>query len=235
MSDQPRLLVIEDEKAIRAFLQAGLVGHGFRLEEATTGETGLSLTASLQPEVVLLDLGLPDLDGLTVIERIRSWSKVPIIVLSARDQEGDKIKALEMGADDYLTKPFGMGELLARIRVALRHRDQSQTQSLPPVFQSHHLTVNFASHLVEVAGQVVHLTPIEFKLLSVLIHHQGKLLTHGFLLEAVWGLHNLDQSHYVRIYMANLRKKLELDPANPRFIQTEIGIGYRFLSDEISG
>lgn len=140
-----------------------------------------------------------------------------------------------MGADDYLTKPFGLGELLARIRVALRHRDQVQAQNQPPVFQSHQLTVNFVSHLVEVAGQIVHLTPIEFKLLGVLIHHQGKLLTHAFLLTEVWGLHSLDQSHYVRIYMANLRKKIEPDPANPRFIQTEIGIGYRFLPDDGAG
>ena len=221
------VLLIEDEPQMRRFLKITLQGHGYRLLEAQSGQEGLTEVATRNPEIVLLDLGLPDIDGLEVTKRIREWSRVPIIVLSARDQEDDRIRALDAGADDYLTKPFGAGELLARIRVALRHVSLQQTGGEEPVFILANLKVDFSKRQVFREGTEVHVTPIEYKLLAALIRHAGKVLTHKQLMKEVWGAGYIDQTHYLRIYMAQLRHKLEADPARPRFFINEPGIGYR--------
>jgi len=200
--------------------------------EAEKGREGLSLAASHVPDVVLLDLGLPDMDGIEVIKELRAWFAAPILILSARGQERDKIAALDAGADDYLTKPFGVGELLARIRVALRNRVRREMgEGEGTVFSVGGLKVDLEARRVFVDGEEVHLTPIEFKLLAVLVKNAGKVVTHMHLLREVWGPASADQFHYVRIYMAGLRKKLEKDPARPRYLLTEVGVGYR-LADE---
>lgn len=221
------VLLIEDEPQMRRFLKITLQGHGYRFLEAQSGQEGLTEVATRNPEIVLLDLGLPDIDGLEVTKRIREWSGVPIIVLSARGQEDDKIRALDAGADDYLTKPFGAGELLARIRVALRHVSLQQTGNDEPIFTLANLKIDFSKRQVFMEGTEVHLTPIEYKLLTALIRHAGKVLTHKQLMKEVWGTGYVDQTHYLRIYMAQLRHKLEVDPARPRFFINEPGIGYR--------
>ncbi|MFQ3619333.1 MAG: response regulator [Spirochaetales bacterium] len=232
MDHAPLILIIEDEKAIRNFLRSALQTQQYRVLEAVKGKEGLALAASHVPDVVLLDLGLPDLDGLEVIRELRTWYYAPVIILSARGQERDKIAALDAGADDYLTKPFGVGELLARIRVALRNRARKQVEEGEnPVFTVGGLRVDLESRRVFVDGKEVHLTPIEYRLLVVLVKNAGKVLTHTYLLREVWGPGSGDQLHYVRIYMAGLRKKLEKDPARPRYILTEVGVGYR-LADE---
>lgn len=222
-----RLLVIEDEAPIRKFLRAALVDADYALDEAETGTQGLRLAAANPPDAVILDLGLPDLDGLEVLKRLRDWYTSPIIVLSARGQERDKVQALDLGADDYLTKPFGIGELLARIRVALRHatRGSSPTGS---VHQQGDLRVDFEARRVYRAGDEIHLTPIEYRLLTTLIKHAGKVLTHRFLLKEVWGPDNVYETHYLRVFMANLRRKLEVDSGRPEYLLTEPGVGYRF-------
>ncbi len=226
--EQGMILLIEDEPQMRRFLRITLQGHGYRLFEATAGEEGLIQAATRNPDVILLDLGLPDIDGLEVTRRLREWSQIPIIVLSAREQEDDKIKALDAGADDYLTKPFGAGELLARIRVALRRQMAMQyNDSDEPVFALDNLKVDLAKRQVFLDDKEVHLTPIEYRLLSVLIKHAGKVITHSQLLKEVWGAAYVNQTHYLRIYMAQLRHKLEADPARPRFFINEPGIGYR--------
>lgn len=226
-TDKTPVLVIEDEAPIRCFLRAYLESQGFRLIEAESGEEGLGLAASHQPALILLDLGLPGMDGLTVIRRIREWATTPILVLSARGKEQDKIDALDAGADDYLIKPFGVGELAARMRVALRHAVGSGQASPDPVFTCGGLSVDLAARRVRVEGREVHLTPIEFKLLTFLVRHAGKVVTHRQLLKEVWGSTREDQSHYPRIYVHQLRHKIEPDPARPRFLRTETGIGYR--------
>jgi two-component system, OmpR family, KDP operon response regulator KdpE len=227
----PRILVIEDEPEIRRFLRATLLNSGYHLLESSTGDEGLQIVADENPAVVLLDLGLPDMDGLTVIRKLRGWSNVPIIVLSARGNEADKIRALDGGADDYLTKPFGVGELLARIRVALRRLpdDQCESDALPFVLGD--LRVDFGRHQVFMGDQEVHLTPIEHRLLTTLIRHGGKLVTHRQLLREVWGPDSVFEKHYLRVYMAHLRRKIETDPSRPRYLLTEPGIGYRLASD----
>jgi two-component system KDP operon response regulator KdpE len=227
MSDDTLILLIEDEPQMRRFLRVTLQSHGYRLVEAPTGQEGLAQAVTRNPSVVLVDLGLPDMDGLKVIEEIRGWSPVPIIVLSARDQEADKIRALDGGADDYLTKPFGAGELLARIRVALRHRALQQGEEGDPVFVLKNLRVDLAKRQVFFNDQEVHLTPIEYKLLSFLIRHAGKVVTHRQILREVWGPPYVNETQYLRVYMAQLRRKLETDPARPRFLLNEPGIGYR--------
>lgn len=222
------LLVIEDEQPIRRYLRASLIPLGFKLIEAGTATEGLALVASANPDVVLLDLGLPDMDGLDLTRRIREWSAVPIIVLSARGQESDKVTALDAGADDYLTKPFGTGELMARIRVALRHATRTRGESTAqPVFNVGRVRVDFAKRQVFLEEQEVHLTPHEYKLLSTLAQHAGKVVTHSQLLKEVWGRGYQNESHYLRVYMAHLRHKLELDPARPQHFITEPGVGYR--------
>jgi two-component system KDP operon response regulator KdpE len=226
-SDQPLILVIEDEPPLRRYLRATLQSFGFRVEEAATGQEGKDLVARLNPDVVLLDLGLPDMDGLELAQELRGWSRVPIIVVSARGKEEDKIRALDVGADDYLTKPFGSGELVARIRVALRHRAEVAGAVTESVVQIGPLAVDFPSRLVTMDGVEVHLSPNEFALLAALVKHAGKVLTHRQLLKEVWGGVASAQPTYLRVYMANLRKKLEPDPGRPRLLLTEPGIGYR--------
>ena len=229
--DKGLILLIEDEPQMRRFLRITLQGHGYRLTEAATGQEGLTQAATRNPDVILLDLGLPDMDGLEVTKRLRAWSQVPVIVLSAREQEDDKIRALDSGADDYLTKPFGAGELLARIRVALRHVAVQHAGTEESVFVLDNLKVDFANRQVFINDAEIHLTPIEYRLLSILIKHAGKVITHSQLLREVWGAAYADQNHYLRIYMGQLRHKLESDPARPRFFINEPGIGYRLRID----
>jgi two-component system KDP operon response regulator KdpE len=228
---RPTIVLVEDEAPIRRFLRAAISSAEYRLVETDTGGDGLQAAATRQPDVVILDLGLPDMDGLDVIRRLREWSAVPIIVLSARGQERDKIAALDAGADDYVSKPFAAGELLARVRVALRHLRGAAREGDEPAFEVGELRVDLAARKVTVAGAVVHLTPNEYRLLTVLIRHAGKVLTHRQLLKEVWGAPYTDQSHYVRVYMAQLRRKLEREPARPRYLLTEPGVGYRLAAE----
>lgn len=225
MTDGPVVLLIEDEPAMRRFLRAALDTHDFRLVEAGTMREGLAQAAGRNPDLILLDLGLPDGDGLDATRRLREWTTTPIIVLSARGQEGDKVAALDAGADDYLTKPFSVGELLARMRVALRHRAGSG--DAPAVFAAGALRVDLARRTVTVGASEVHLTPTEYKLLAVLVKHAGKVLTHRQLLLEVWGSHNATQTQALRVYVTQLRHKIEEDPARPRLLITEPGVGYR--------
>jgi two-component system KDP operon response regulator KdpE len=227
------VLVIEDEAPIRRFLRASLESQGLKMLEAAAGQEGLLLATSYKPDVVLLDLGLPDIDGLEIIRRIRDWSSMPIIILSARGRDADKIAALDAGADDYLTKPFSAGELMARIRVSLRHavKTEDQQAAQQPVFEAGDLRVDFTKRQVYVRDAEVHLTPIEYNLLAVLVRYAGRVITHQQLLKEVWGAHSTEQSHYLRIYMHQLRRKLEADSARPEYLLTEPGIGYRFKYD----
>ncbi len=227
----PLLLLIEDEAPMRRFLRAAMASHDYRLVEAATAKEGLAQAASRNPDVILLDLGLPDSDGLEVTRQLREWTSTPIIVLSARGREQDKVRALDLGADDYLTKPFGVEELLARIRVALRHASLPPGAPPDPVFTAGDLRVDLAQRQVFRDGQEVHLTPTEYKLLVALIRHAGKLLTHRQLLHEVWGNNYITQTHYLRIYVMQLRQKIEPDPTRPRLLLTEPGVGYRFKAD----
>lgn len=220
----PRILVVDDELAIRRFLHTVLSNEEFTLHEAENGHAGLAAAAAFRPDVILLDLGLPDLDGIEVIKRIREWSSIPIIVLSVREHEIDKVSALDAGADDYLTKPFGVGELMARIRVALR---RSLLEIPEPIFKSNDLQVDLGNRIVTVSGTEVSLTPTEYDILRVLVSHAGKVLTHSQILKQVWGTTNLDQPHVLRVNISNLRRKLEHDPSRPQHITTEPGVGYR--------
>lgn len=228
-SPAPMVVLIEDEPQIRRFLRATLGSQGYRLHEATTGEDGLIEAATRQPDVVILDLGLPDIDGLQVIRRLREWSTVPIIVLSARGQEGDKVAALDAGADDYVSKPFAVGELLARLRVALRHA--AVGESGEPTFTVAGLRVDQVKRLVQMDGKDIHLTPIEYRLLTTLVRHAGRVVSQRQLLKDVWGPAHTDQAHYLRVYMGTLRRKLEQDPARPRYLLTEPGVGYRLAAE----
>lgn len=231
MSDvAPTVLVIEDEPQMRRFLKASLESHGYGLVEAVSAREGLAQATGRNPDVILLDLGLPDLDGIELTRRLREWSRTPIIVISARGREQDKIAALDAGADDYLTKPFGMGELLARLRVALRHAARPDDGG-EPVFVSGDLKVDLASRLVFRRDAEVHVTPIEYKLLATLVRHAGKVLTHRQLLKEVWGPNAVEQTHYVRVYMTQLRHKLEDDPSRPKYLLTESGVGYRLKAE----
>ncbi|MBS6737163.1 MAG: two-component system response regulator KdpE [Enterobacteriaceae bacterium] len=221
------VLIVEDEQAIRRFLRAALEAEGLRVWEAETLQRGLIEAATRKPDLVILDLGLPDGDGIDFIRDLRQWSQIPVIVLSARTEESDKIAALDAGADDYLSKPFGIGELQARLRVALR-RNAGMQQSDPLVSFSD-IQVDLANRRIMRAGEELHLTPIEFRLLAVLLNNHGKVLTQRQLLSQVWGPNAVEHSHYLRIYMGHLRQKLEADPARPRHLLTETGIGYRFM------
>jgi two-component system, OmpR family, KDP operon response regulator KdpE len=229
--NHPTVLVIEDEAQIRRFLRATLTANGYQLLEATTAQEGLVQAATRQPEIIILDLGLPDLDGLEVTRRLREWTTVPIIVLSARGQESDKVTALDAGADDYLTKPFSVGELLARLRVALRHAARTSQEPGEPIFTVGDLRVDLARRQVYIAEQQVHLTPIEYKLLTTLVRYAGRVVTHRQLLQEGWGPGHTEASHYLRVYMGQLRHKLEADPARPRYLVTEPGVGYRLKTD----
>ena len=217
-------LVIDDEPQIRRLLRVTLEANGYRVFDAATGNDGVAQAAQRKPDVVLLDLGLPDLDGLTVLKRIREWSKVPILILSVRDQVEEKIAALDSGANDYVTKPFDSGELLARLRAALRH---GQPQGADAIFRVGNLEVDLSKRLVLKEGAEVKLTPIEYSLLRLLVTHAGKVLTHRQLLTEVWGEKAIGQSHYLRVHMAHLREKLERDPSIPELVLTEPAVGYR--------
>jgi len=229
--DGPLILLVEDEPQLRRYLRVTLTPHGYRLLEAVNAKEGELMAASHHPDLILMDLGLPDQDGLVLTRRLREWCTVPIIVVSARGQEQDKIQALDEGADDYLTKPFGSGELLARIRVALRHRSHDPAAAPAPVFQLGDWRIDQARREVSVSGQQVHLTPNEYKLLTTLVKHAGMVLTHHQLLKEVWGSVQGAQPHYLRVYMAQLRQKLEVDPARPRHLITEPGVGYRLRTE----
>ncbi len=232
---KPRILLIEDDLHIRRFLRASLPTQGYELLEAASGKEGLSLAASQPAEVVLLDLGLPDMEGIDVIRRVREWSPVPIIVLSARDQEREKVATLDAGADDYLTKPFGVGELLARIRVALRRSAQDREGGAEAVVALGKVRVDLENRRVFRGEEEVRLTPIEYKLLSVLIKYRGKVVTHRQLLKEVWGPSHVDQHAYLRIFILNLRRKLEDNPARPVFLLTDPGVGYRLRDQGAAG
>jgi two-component system KDP operon response regulator KdpE len=226
---QPIVLIIEDEAPIHHFIQTTLSGAGYRVVDAESGKEGLTQAMAWNPDVVVLDLGLPDMDGLEVIQRLREWTARPIIVLTARAQEHDKVTALDLGADDYLTKPFGIAELLARMRVALRRT--ARTDAGESIFQLGDLRVDLENRQVSVAGEEIHLSPTEYKLLGVLVRHAGKVITHRQLLKEVWGPLHADEAQYVRVYMRQLRGKLEENPARPRYLLTEMGVGYRLRVD----
>jgi len=226
--DKGLVLLVEDEIQMRRFLKVALESDGYRFVEAGTAGEGLSQAATRNPAVVLLDLGLPDMDGLEFIRRVREWSQVPIIVISAREQESVKVRALDAGADDYLTKPFGVGELLARVRVAIRHAEIQESGREESVFAAGDLRVDFPRRQVFLGTTEVHLTPLEYKLLLVLVRNAGKVVTHRQLLKEVWGPSNVEHTQYLRVYMTQLRHKLESDPARPRYLLNEPGVGYRF-------
>lgn len=228
--DQPLILVVDDEAQVRRLLRTVLPLHGFKVLEAESSREGLQLFSGHRPQLVLLDLGLPDGDGLSWVKEIRGWSQTPVIVLSARGREDDKVAALDAGADDYLTKPFGTNELLARVRVALRHAT-SRASTTEPRVSLGILSVDFEKRRVEVGGEEVHLTPTEYRLLTVLLQHAGKVVTHTQLLREVWGPSHQQHTQYLRVYMGQLRRKLEPDPNRPVLLQTEPGVGYR-LRDE---
>jgi two-component system KDP operon response regulator KdpE len=219
-------LVIDDERQIRRLLRVCLEANSYRVLEASNGQEGIAAAAQHRPDVVVLDLGLPDMDGVAVLKRLREWSHVPVVVLSVRDREEDKIKALDHGADDYVTKPFGTGELLARLRAAMRH-GQPSTES--PIFRSGQLEVDLTSRAVKFSGREVKLTATEYALLRLFVLHAGKVLTHQQILREVWGPNYVEQTHYLRVYMAHLREKLEAEPAKPSLFITEPGIGYRLV------
>jgi two-component system KDP operon response regulator KdpE len=225
---QSMILLIEDERQMRRFLRVTLQSEAYGVLEAETAADGLTQAATRNPDVVLLDLGLPDMDGLEVIEKLRDWSAVPIIVISAREQEGDKIKALDKGADDYLTKPFGAGELLARIRAALRRAAPKSHDQGEAVFVADELKIDFLKRQVYCGTREVHLTPIEYRLLTVLVKNAGRVMTHRQILKEVWGPPYVEQTHYLRVFMNQLRKKIEADSTRPHFLLNEPGIGYRF-------
>lgn len=231
MSNLPRVLLVEDELPIRKFVGAALQSADFHLDEVGTAKQALQHAAQQPPDLVILDLGLPDMDGQDVIRRLREWLTAPIIVLSARDQDEQKITALDNGADDYLTKPFSTGELLARVRVALRHASRSGAEAGSTEYLTGDLKVDLAARRVFVAGREIHLTPIEYKILATLIRHAGKVLTHRQLLKEVWGPDQVQETHYLRVFMANLRRKLETEPTRPRYLLTEQGVGYRLASE----
>jgi two-component system KDP operon response regulator KdpE len=223
-----RVLVVDDEEAIRRFLRVALTSQAYTVIEAASGQEALSAATAEKPDIIILDLGLPDIDGVEVTRLLRQWTQIPIIILSVRGSESDKIAALDSGADDYLTKPFGVGELLARLRAALRRTAQAANE---PVFTSGSLKVDMAARLVTVSGREVQLTPTEYGLLRVLVTHAGKVLTHRHLLREVWGAEYGEEFHMLHVNISNLRRKIEPDPARPKFIITEPGVGYRLRTD----
>ena len=234
MSNAPHILVIDDEPQILRAMRTILTEKQFRVTTASRGEEGLALAAANEPDLIILDLGLPDMDGVEVCTRLREWTQTPIIILSVRDSERDKVAALDRGADDYLTKPFGIEELLARIRVALRHsaRAQRAQGAQTKIVKAGSLTIDLAWHSVKRGEADVKLTGTEYKLLAYLAANHGRVLTHQSILTNVWGEADADHTEYLRVYMRQLRKKLEVDPERPQYILTEPGIGYRFIADE---
>lgn len=229
MTAKIKVLLIEDDKSINNFITATLDSSGYKVTNATTGREGISLAASFCPDVVLLDLGLPDIEGIEVLKQIRSWSKVPIIIISARTKEQDKVTALDIGADDYITKPFGTNELMARIRTSMRH---SHSNTPDRIYKALDLEINFEKRLIRLEGKDVHLTQIEYQLLTLLAENSGRVLTYGYLMSAIWGPYMDSNNQILRVNMANIRRKLEKNPAQPQYVFTEIGIGYRMLENE---
>jgi two-component system KDP operon response regulator KdpE len=225
MNVKDNILIIDDEIQIRRLLEITLSANGYKITEASTGKEGIALAASQQPDLVILDLGLPDIDGLDVLHMLREWYQKPIIILSVRNSEDDIVKALDNGANDYLTKPFRTGELLARIRVAIR---QSQGISDNPVLDFGSLSIDIANHTVRKNNELIKLTSTEYSLLALLAKNEGRVLTHQYILKQVWGMGYIEQTQYLRVFIAQLRKKIEDDPAKPRLLNTESGIGYRF-------
>jgi two-component system KDP operon response regulator KdpE len=223
----PLVLVVEDEPQMRRFIRASMTAHGYQVAEASTGAEAVALATSRAPEVILLDLGLPDGDGIDLTRRFREWSRIPIIVISARGLEDDKVAALDAGADDYLTKPFSVNELLARVRVALRHAHVRDSVPEDAILEFAELRIDLARREVSVSGREVHLTPIEYRLLVLLARNAGRVLTHRQIIKEIWGASYAGQSHHVRVHMAELRKKIEKDPARPSLLMTEPGVGYR--------
>ena len=228
------ILLIEDEENIRSFISTTLKNQGYKIITAATGTEGLHLSASLCPDVILLDLGLPDMDGMDIIKQLRTWTSVPVIVISARSNEHEKAKALDCGADDYITKPFGTVELLARIRTSLRHSSQMSDQPAMHQKPYHHrdLTINYSDHVVTLEGNIIHLTQIEYKLLTLLARNSGKVLTYTFIMEKIWGPYVDNNNQILRVNMANIRRKIEKNPAAPEYVFTEIGIGYRIAESD---
>lgn len=230
MNSKQTILIVEDEKNIGSYIETIVVANGYKALRAMNGMSGISLCTSHHPELILLDLGLPDLDGMEVLGKIREFSNMPIIVISARTQEKEKVLALDAGADDYITKPFGSEELLARIRTALRHKSLTgQTGNLEPVYQRNGLVIDFEKRLVTLDGENIHLTQNEYKLVSILAKNAGKVLTYDFLLKEIWGPYADTDNQILRVNMANIRRKMEKNPAEPQFIFTEIGVGYRMV------
>jgi two-component system KDP operon response regulator KdpE len=229
MSNQSSILVIDDEIQIRRLLQITLEAVGYKVHFAASGEEGLQQAAMARPEIVILDLGLPDMDGVEVLKKLREWATFPIIILSVRASEQDIISALDAGADDYLTKPFHSGELLARVRTALRHHQSTEQGT---IFQSGALFVDLPNRIVKKNGEIVKLTPTEYYLLALFVRNAGKVLTHGYILKEIWGPTFEEESQYSRIYVAQLRKKLEIDSTNPKLLLTESGIGYRLSVEQ---
>ena len=227
MNPNPLILIVDDERPIRNFLRIALSLHDYRIIEAENAEQGLSLASSHVPDLVILDLGLPDLDGNLVLKKLRTWTRMPVVVLSAREREKDKVLALDAGADDYLTKPFGVDELIARVRVALRHAASFSPDGQSPIYRHGDLSVDLEKREARRGDAEIHLTPIEFRLLASLVHHAGRVVTHGQLLQEVWGPGRQDQHQYLRVYMASLRRKLETDASRPQVLTTEVGVGYR--------
>lgn len=225
-----KIIIIDDEPQIRRLLKMSLQAESYKIYEAANGKEGLMLAASVHPDLVIVDLGLPDMDGKEVVKKLRDWSSVPVIILTAREQEQEKIAALDLGADDYVTKPFGMGELLARLRVCLR-RSNSGTEEKQELICGG-IVMQLPQHMVTVDGREVKLTPTEYDLLKVMMKYAGRVLTHKQLLKAVWGSEYDEDLHYIRIYMRQLRRKIEADPARPRYLITETGIGYRLNNGE---
>jgi len=229
--NKPQILIVEDDRAISNFIAATLDTQNYQYQQVKTGSGALMLALSYRPDVVLLDLGLPDMDGVQIIQKIRQWSNMPIIVVSARSDDKDKVEALDAGADDYLTKPFSVEELLARVRVALRRvrYDSSKTSEEASIYENGQLRIDYAAGCTYLNGKEIHLTPIEYKLLCLMAKNTGKVLTHGYILNEIWGNSGGNDTPALRVFMATLRKKLEKDTSNPKYIQTHIGVGYRML------
>jgi len=232
MNNKPYILVVEDDRPIRNFITASLGAQGFNYIETDKGNEAIALSMSYNPDLIILDLGLPDIDGIEVIAKIREWSKTPIIIVSARENERQKIEALDKGADDYLTKPFGIGELLARVRVSLRHRTTNQAESENmDTFKVKDLIVDFNKRRVIINNEEMHLTPIEYKIMALLCKYSGKVLTHNFIIHEIWGSAMGNETQSLRVFMASLRRKIEKNPAQPEYIYTEVGVGYRLIDE----
>ena len=231
MTTKISVLLIEDDKSIGSFVSASLDGNGYKVTIATNGKEGLSLATSFCPDIILLDLGLPDIDGIEVLRQIRSWSNIPVIIISARTKEQEKVMALDLGADDYITKPFGTAELMARIRTSLRH---SHSISPDHIYRFGDLEINFEKRLIRLEGKEIHLTQIEYQLLTLLAENSGRVLTYSYIMNAIWGPYMDNNNQILRVNMANIRRKIEKNPAQPKYVFTEIGIGYRMPDNENS-